>query len=88
VRADRLSFAAQVRIFSESSHLVAAHGAGLANMVFMPPGAQVLELQPEAQDYAGSVMYRVLASMSGHSYTAMVCPTIEGPKRALTVDCD
>ena len=44
VELGRLSFPDQVRLFSEASHVVAPHGAGLANVVFCPAGAAVLEL--------------------------------------------
>ena len=68
VHAEDMSFGAQLRMFSQTAALVAPHGAGLANIAFMPPGGAVLELQPEGQDYAGSVMYRALSSLAGHRY--------------------
>lgn len=36
----------QVRVFAEASHIVAVHGAGLANLLFAPAGARLLELFP------------------------------------------
>ena len=44
---EELSFAAQVALFAESEVIVAAHGAGLANVVFSPPGSTVIEITPE-----------------------------------------
>lgn len=44
---EELSFAAQVELFAECEVVVAAHGAGLANVVFSPPGCTVIEMTPE-----------------------------------------
>jgi len=38
--------AEQVRVFSEAEAVVGVHGAGLANLLFAPAGARVLELFP------------------------------------------
>ncbi|HEV7699651.1 MAG TPA: glycosyltransferase family 61 protein, partial [Pyrinomonadaceae bacterium] len=45
VMAENLSFDQQVKLFSTTAFLVANHGAGLTNMLFMPPGAAVLEFR-------------------------------------------
>lgn len=42
---DSLSLADQIKLFSECSHLIGVHGAGLTNMIFMPQGAKVLEIR-------------------------------------------
>jgi capsular polysaccharide biosynthesis protein len=39
-----LSFVEQVRLFARCEAFVSPHGAGLANILFMPPGSPVLEL--------------------------------------------
>lgn len=44
---ERLPFAEQVALFSQAEQVVAPHGAGLANIVFMAPGTQVIELLPQ-----------------------------------------
>jgi capsular polysaccharide biosynthesis protein len=36
----------QVRLFSQTDLLVAQHGAGLSNMVWLPKNAAVLEIKP------------------------------------------
>ena len=41
VRAEDHTFEEQVAIFAGARHLVSNHGAGLTNMLFMPPGASV-----------------------------------------------
>lgn len=42
----QMSFEEQVRAFAEANVVVAICGAGLANMVFMPPGGTVVMLSP------------------------------------------
>jgi hypothetical protein len=44
VQLEQLSFAEQVRVFSEAALVVAQHGAGLANCMWMHPGSNVVEL--------------------------------------------
>lgn len=39
-----MSLADQIALFSEADAVIAAHGAGMANMLFCPPGATVLEV--------------------------------------------
>lgn len=42
---EMLSFAEQVRLFASAACVVGNHGAGLTNILFMPPGGRVLELR-------------------------------------------
>lgn len=44
---ENLSFAKQIELFSSSECVIGAHGAGLANTVFCPPGAKILEIFPQ-----------------------------------------
>jgi FkbM family methyltransferase len=41
---ERMDFAAQVAAFAGARTIVGLHGAGLANMVFSPPGATIVEI--------------------------------------------
>lgn len=41
---EEMDFPAQVRLMSQTAMLAAPHGAGLTNMMFCPPGAQVVEI--------------------------------------------
>ena len=44
VTMDGLTLHEQARLFASASHIVAAHGGSLSNLVFASPGSQVLEL--------------------------------------------
>merc|ERR1712048_1184105 len=39
-------FAAQVEVVAHTRVLVGAHGQGLFNLIFLPPGAAVVEIPP------------------------------------------
>jgi capsular polysaccharide biosynthesis protein len=65
VEAERLSFAEQVRKFAEARIICGPHGAGLANMAFMPPGGAAIEIRPLAGPTNG--LY-TLAGAAGHAY--------------------
>lgn len=46
VRPERLSVAEQVALMRDAEVVVAPSGAALANAIFLPPGARVIEIQP------------------------------------------
>ncbi|RUR31310.1 glycosyltransferase family 61 protein [Vreelandella nanhaiensis] len=62
---EELTFQEQVKLMQETSVLMAPHGAGLTNMMFCPPGAQIVEIAdlsfPNPNFYA-------LASAMKHQY--------------------
>lgn len=64
VEAEKLSFREQVRLFRGAEAVAAPHGSGLANIVFCPPGAKVVELFPAANI---DLYYRLSTSL-GLSY--------------------
>ncbi len=70
VACERLSFGEQVRLFSEARIIAGAHGAGLVNVVFAPPGTQVIELigPRYAQNQTGGplVYLRMAAALRQH----------------------
>ena len=47
VRPEHLSFTEQVALMSSAEMVVGESGAAMANLGFCPPGAKVLEIQPE-----------------------------------------
>jgi capsular polysaccharide biosynthesis protein len=57
---EELSFAAQANCFSEATLIGGLHGAGLTNMLFMPPGTRVLEIRRRDDDHSNC--YFALAS--------------------------
>ena len=65
VKMEELSFEAQVALMRETAVLVAPHGAGLTNMLFCPPGAEIVEVAdlsfPNPNFYA-------IACAAGHRY--------------------
>ncbi len=58
-----LSFKQQVEVMSNAGLLIATHGAGLTNSVFMPTGAAVMEICAPSFAYG---LYERVATQSGH----------------------
>lgn len=48
VYAEDLLWPEQMALFSQASHLVTIHGAGLSNTLFMPKGSHVLEIRKDS----------------------------------------
>jgi capsular polysaccharide biosynthesis protein len=65
VVAETLDLADQIRLFSSARGIAGLHGAGLANMIWAPPGCRILELFPTG---AFNDCYARLALTCGHSY--------------------
>jgi capsular polysaccharide biosynthesis protein len=57
----------QLKLFSSAECVVSIHGAGLANMLFAPPGAKVIEFMSPLPEYANSCYYSLCAA-AGHKY--------------------
>lgn len=70
-----LSVVQQAAAMANCEFLISPHGAGLTNMMFMPPGGVVIEL---FHYQAGSVTYPRLAQGCGHHYYYMSSDTVEG----------
>lgn len=64
--------AAQATVFRHARVLVGPHGAGLANLVFTPPGATVVEF---AMDALGNRTYEYLAQVCKHRHVMPPRPT-------------
>lgn len=65
VEMERLSLEAQVALMARTGVLLATHGAGLANMLFCPPGATMIEIADP--DYPNPNFYAMAAAL-GHRY--------------------
>ena len=61
----RLSFSEQIRLFASAEVVIAPHGAGLANLVFSPPGCTVIEFMPA--NYVNACFW-ALSEACGHHY--------------------
>jgi capsular polysaccharide biosynthesis protein len=42
---ENMTIKEQMKTFAEASHIVAAHGAGLTNLLWCQPGTKVIEIQ-------------------------------------------
>ena len=61
----QLSFSEQIQLFASADAVMAPHGAGLANLVFSPPGCTVIEFMP--QNYVNACFW-ALSEACGHHY--------------------
>jgi capsular polysaccharide biosynthesis protein len=75
----------QAKLFASASHIVAAHGAGLANLAFATRGATVLELFPSTY---GTPAYRLLAARAGLTYASYVTDRIASGSRTQLDDME
>ena len=48
---ENMSIKEQMKPFAESTHVLAAHGAGLINLLWCQPGTKVIEVQPKTEIY-------------------------------------
>lgn len=65
----------QVKLFAQSSCIVAPHGAGLTNLIFASPGTKVIEMFPGEVD---NFCYSQLASQLKLNYQYFVADLMEG----------
>ncbi len=65
----------QIELFARAEMVVAAHGAALANLIFCPPGTQVLELSPNCE-YRPS--FNEISSKLGLTHAVLPCETDDG----------
>jgi capsular polysaccharide biosynthesis protein len=92
VLAEGLPVREQIDLFSDAEAVVGAHGAGLANTVFCPPGAVLIELQPAGYKRARAEVYGNLAAVCGLEYVKILCRPITSETRLdittpFNVDC-
>ncbi|MEL6105438.1 MAG: glycosyltransferase family 61 protein [Planctomycetota bacterium] len=64
IETDRMAWADQVKLFATTRQLVSLHGAGLTNMLFMPPGGDVVEIRDPVEPTSNC--YLTLAGVCGH----------------------
>jgi len=81
----QMSFAEQVRQFSEAALIVGAHGAGLTNAIFAPPGATLIDLHP--RDTVNHCFW-LQTSAIGQRYALLPCECQSSSSRDMFVEVD
>ena len=71
VEAETLSLHDQIALFKAADMVCGAHGAGLTNIAFAPPGTQVIEFVIGERFPLGAVFWE-LACAAGQGYHAVV----------------
>lgn len=85
---EKLSFREQRELMRETKVLMSSHGAGLANLIFMPEDAKVIELHPDVERY-NSCFYHLAAALSREYYYSFEKADHSNPQEAnITVDLD
>lgn len=69
VRLEPATWEDNVRAFASAELIVGPHGAGLSNVVFSPPGAQLIELLPGDRPFP---YFYTAAAAAGLSYRALL----------------
>jgi hypothetical protein len=64
-----LSFVEQKRLFSQASHVIGVHGAGLTNILFSSEKCRIIEILPP---FVATSAYWLLASSIGQNYSGLV----------------
>jgi capsular polysaccharide biosynthesis protein len=73
VRTEEMNVQQQIDLFSRAHVVLGLHGAGLANAVFAPAGATLIELQPHLLDDARVMLYWNMAAACGLRYVQLIC---------------
>ena len=69
---EQFSIREQVELFRTASHVIAAHGAGLTNVLFAPAEARILEIRPELS--SGQFCFEKLFSLGWPNSEFLVSP--------------
>jgi capsular polysaccharide biosynthesis protein len=88
VAPEKLSFPQQVALFRDARVVVAAHGAGLANLAF---ATKIAVLELFSADYARADCYFTLARQAGYFYDCWLDSRTASPAKswgAITADLD
>ena len=67
----------QIRLAAGASVMLGVHGAGLTNLMFMPPGGLLIELRHGHRSFRDH-HYRPLAAITGLDYHPVICETADG----------
>ena len=69
---EQMTIMEQVELFRKASHVIAAHGAGLTNVLFAPADARILEIRPELS--SGQFCFEKLFSLGWPNCEFLVSP--------------
>jgi hypothetical protein len=75
----------QVALFASARILVAQHGAALANMLWMPPGCAIIEINPIPAGARFRDYFRDLATACGHRYAVIEQVSPHAPVEAAEI---
>lgn len=75
IYAEDFSQVEQIKMFSSAQAVIAVHGAGLTNMLFMPSGSSVIELMPS---FEVRTFFWLMAEKMRHKYGVLVCRSASG----------
>lgn len=68
IYSEELSLKEQIRLFSQTTHLLSLHGAGLSNMVFMPPHSKVIEIRHNEKNHMLNFFFNLAHTIQREYY--------------------
>ena len=80
------SFGEQISIMHHCRYLVGLHGAGLANMIFMPESSSLLEIRKF--DKGENYFFYTLSSIMNHDYYYQFCNRVDGKSTVQEADVE
>ena len=88
IHCEEYTFFEQVSLFSNAKYLISNHGAGLTNMLFMPPGSTVFEFQKRKTNPIRhqNLLYWYMADALGHKYYQQICEPTDMNELFFTAD--
>ena len=72
---EQMSIIEQVKLFRTATHVIAAHGAGLTNVLFAPAHTRILEIRPELS--SGQFCFEKLFNL-GWPYSEFLVSPVKG----------
>ena len=72
VHLENWSLVQQIQRFQQTSHVVAPHGAGLTNILFLPQQAKILEIRPLLT--SGNFCFNHLCAQGWENHEVLVPP--------------
>jgi capsular polysaccharide biosynthesis protein len=80
VTLENLSIKDQIKTFAEASHVLAAHGAGMTNLLWCQPGTKVIEINQD-RNMLHKKVYPLLSHNLGLEHKLYLADVVEIPKR-------